>query len=52
MKPRLFFPMHGGNQEQRYRTYIEACEDRFPDVRMHAAEAPGDCVKYVGESAS
>jgi ankyrin repeat protein/L-ascorbate metabolism protein UlaG (beta-lactamase superfamily) len=52
LKPRLFFPMHGGSQEQRYRAYVAEHEARFPDVRMHAAEAPGDCVRYSVEEAS
>lgn len=52
LRPHLFVPMHSGNMEHRYRTFVDECRERFPEVRMHAAEARGDCVPYVEEAAS
>ncbi len=44
LEPRVFLPMHAGNQGWKYREYIKACGDRFPATQLEALVDKGDCL--------
>jgi ankyrin repeat protein/L-ascorbate metabolism protein UlaG (beta-lactamase superfamily) len=47
LKPKLFLPMHAGRQTTtRYRDFIDACGDRFPQTRMPTLYCAGDHFTY------
>jgi hypothetical protein len=46
LKPRVFFPMHSGGGEYRYRDFIGDCRDDFPDTQMDAPVDKGDRFRY------
>jgi L-ascorbate metabolism protein UlaG (beta-lactamase superfamily) len=46
LKPRVFFPMHAGGAEHRYREFIADCKNNFPQTQMRAADARGDHFRY------
>ena len=52
LTPKLFLPMHGGNQGSRYPEFIEGCGDRFPHTQLEALEFKGDCLHYKDGRAS
>jgi ankyrin repeat protein/L-ascorbate metabolism protein UlaG (beta-lactamase superfamily) len=44
LKPKVFFPMHGGGNEQVYRELIAKVSGSLPGTQMVAASLPGDHV--------
>ena len=48
LKPKVFCPMHGGEDGRRYVGFVQDAQDGFPDVRMFAAERRGDMFGWRG----
>jgi len=46
LKPKVFIPMHAGNNSWRYHEFIADCRDKFPDTRMDAPVNRGDLLYY------
>ena len=46
LKPRVFVPMHAGNQSQAYAEFVREAEREFPSVDMAAPENRGDHFVY------
>ncbi len=46
LKPRVFFPMHGGDLTKRYQVFNDELRDEYPNIRMEAAELRGDHFHY------
>ncbi len=46
LEPRVFFPMHSGDMNTRYQTFVQECRGRFPKTRMEAAAIKGDRFHY------
>ncbi len=42
LQPRVFCPMHGGEDGRRFVPFVRDAREEFPDVQMFAAERRGD----------
>jgi L-ascorbate metabolism protein UlaG (beta-lactamase superfamily) len=50
LKPRVFFPMHGGDMTKRYQIFVDECRGQFPKTRMETATFKGDRFHYSNGS--
>jgi len=46
LRPKVFLPMHAGNNSWRYHEFIADCRDQFPETRMDAPINRGDLFRY------
>jgi ankyrin repeat protein/L-ascorbate metabolism protein UlaG (beta-lactamase superfamily) len=45
-KPKMVFPMHGGNREEDYLVFAQAAKDRGLSTPVLTAENPGDAFRF------
>jgi hypothetical protein len=46
LRPRVFIPMHGLNNEWRYREFVDGCRNDFAPMLMVAPTQRGDHYDY------
>ncbi len=46
LKPRVFFPMHSSDMNNRYQNFVDECRSQFPKTRLEAAAFKGDRFHY------